>query len=194
MNWETLLCIGDSITYGARSYAGYPEYAGAKLEDVLSKHWNVINLAVSRLKTIEISRLVSDNFTNLKNQSPSIITIMAGTNDIRDGISTSDYVLALTQLAIKAQIICNNVVLLKIPYFTKGVMYPYDFKMNDQVKFFNDQIEIVAHKLGIRYYEFVYNPDCFFDGVHLNDVGSQSFGIQLAKFILKDKGVELHEE
>lgn len=41
MNWETLLCMGDSITIGSRSYLGYPEYAGHYLSTETNKKWNV---------------------------------------------------------------------------------------------------------------------------------------------------------
>ena len=37
MNWETLLAFGDSITYGARSYLGYPEICGDILGGKLDK-------------------------------------------------------------------------------------------------------------------------------------------------------------
>ncbi len=46
MNWETLMCFGDSITIGARSYCGYPEYAGNYLEKELGNKWNIINHAI----------------------------------------------------------------------------------------------------------------------------------------------------
>lgn len=189
MNWETLLSIGDSITYGARSYAGYPEYAGAELSKYLSKDWNIINESVSGYKTIDISRLISKDFNNLKSQAPSIITIMSGTNDVKNGIEPETFSIAYSQLISKAKILTPNVILLNLPYFTKGIMYPYNFSMNDLIKIYNEKIENLAKKHGVRFYKLSYSEDYFFDGVHLNEYGCKKIGTELSNLILADKGI-----
>jgi len=189
VNWETLLCIGDSITYGARSYAGYPEYAGRELEKRLSKQWNVINESVSGFTTIDLCRQLSGNYSNLKGQAPSIITIMTGTNDVKLGIDVDKYAMAYSQLITKAKIITKNVILLKLPHFSKGVMYPYTFEMNSNIDAYNIEVEQLAKKHSVRCHEFDFKDSFFFDGVHLNEEGSESIALQLANLILSDKGV-----
>ena len=66
MNWETLLCLGDSITFGARSYFGYPEIAGNILEEKLSKSWNIINHSTNGFTTIDLIRSLNPVLTNYK--------------------------------------------------------------------------------------------------------------------------------
>ncbi len=65
MNWETLMCFGDSITIGARSYCGYPEYTGFSLQKELGNYWNVINHAISGHTAIDLNRYITVNFHNL---------------------------------------------------------------------------------------------------------------------------------
>jgi len=189
MNWETLLCLGDSITIGARSYMGYPEYAGFELEQRLSKHWNVINKSKSGLKTIDLCRMMDEDYQNLKAQAPSIITILTGTNDVKSNVSAENFNIAYSQLITKARLISPNIVLIKIPVFTKGIMYPYTYEMNDVIALFNDIIVELAKKNNIRILDFDWQEDWLYDGVHLNEKGSKSIGIALADYILIDKGI-----
>jgi lysophospholipase L1-like esterase len=61
MNWETLLCLGDSITIGARSYLGYPDYAADYLKQKTNKNWLAVNYAVSGYTTIQLARHMVTN-------------------------------------------------------------------------------------------------------------------------------------
>lgn len=192
MNWETLMCFGDSITIGARSYCGYPEYAGNYLEHLLKNKWNVINHAVSGYTAIDLARYISSNYSNLRIFEPSIVTVMIGTNDIKTGTSTDDFEIAYNQILIKAKLIAmkRNVVMIKIPYLPPGVMYPYNIGMNENISIFNSLLERIAEKNNLRIMEFRINSEDLFDGVHLNDSGSKNIGKQLAQFILADKGIQ----
>ena len=189
MNWETLLCLGDSITIGARSYMGYPEYAGFELEQKLSKNWNVINKSKSGLKTIDLCRMMDEDYQNHKAQAPSIITILTGTNDVKCDVSTENFNIAYSQLITKARLISQNIVLIKIPVFTKGIMYPYTYEMNDTITAFNDIIDELAKNNNVRVLDFDWQEDWLYDGVHLNEKGSKSIGKALAEYILIDKGI-----
>ena len=132
MNWETFLSIGDSITKGARTYLSYPEKTGYLLKHKLGKHWNVINISENGWKVIDILKLLDKNLHNLTVQKPGITTIMIGTNDAKDSTNKSDFRIAYEQLVFKSMIISQkkNVILIKIPRFPKGIMYPYNYKMN----------------------------------------------------------------
>lgn len=192
MNWETLLCLGDSITFGARSYFGYPEIAGNILEEKLSKSWNIINHSTNGFTTIDLIRSLSTVTTIYKEEFPSIITIMIGTNDIKNKTSLEDFSIAYKQLIVKAKLMSvnSNIVLFKIPRFTNKVFYPYNFEMNSEVSRFNKVIETLSVENGLRTIDLDLDNDDFFDGVHFSTKGSLSSGQQLAKFILKDKGIE----
>jgi lysophospholipase L1-like esterase len=192
MNWETLLCFGDSITFGARSYLGYPEICGNILEKKLSKAWNIINHATNGFTTIDLIRSLDPVLNNYKAEFPSIITIMIGTNDVKNKTSLEDFSIAYSQIIVKARLIAvnNNIVLLKIPRFTKKVFYPYHFNMNETIMKYNEIIERLGKQNDIRTLALDLDDDDFFDGVHFSLKGSLTTGKQLASFILKDKGFE----
>lgn len=105
MNWETFMCLGDSITIGARSYCSYPEYAANELEKEIGNHWILINHATTGFTAIDLSRSIANNFNNLKNFQPSIITILIGTNDVKTNTSGEDFTIALNQIVLKANLI-----------------------------------------------------------------------------------------
>jgi lysophospholipase L1-like esterase len=191
MNWESLLCLGDSITYGARSYLGYPEYTGNLLSEALSKHWNVINHANNGSTAADLSRSVSNNFMNLKGFAPGVSTILIGTNDAKAGTPVEDFEIALRQIVIKSiHLTANsNVILFELPHFREGIMYPYQLSMNASIDGLNAAIRSVAADFKIRTFSFETAPDQFYDGVHLTDVGSKAWATQLSSFILSDRGL-----
>lgn len=191
MNWETLICFGDSITAGARSYLGYPEYAGNFLSNQLHKDWNIINYSTNGLTTIDLVRSVNEKFSALKSYDASMISVLIGTNDLKGNISDEEFSIAYAQLVVKLKLICKSahIVLIKIPELPPGVMYPYHLNMNEKRNRFNLIIESIAKQNHFRTFEFSLLADHFFDGVHLNDEGSKLCGSQLARFILEDKGV-----
>lgn len=192
MNWETLLSLGDSITFGARSYLGYPEIAGSILEKKLSKNWNVINHSTNGFTTVDLLRSLNSVSTLYKKEFPSLITIMIGTNDIKKDTSLEDFRIAYSQLLVKAKLMSenNNIILFKIPHFTKKVFYPYNFGMNEMVKVFNLAIDELAKTHNLRTLQLDLKDEDFFDGVHFSPTGSQTAAQQLANLILKDKGFE----
>jgi lysophospholipase L1-like esterase len=192
MNWETLLSLGDSITFGARSYAGYPEICGHVLSEKLNKEWNVVNHATNGFTTIDLLRSVDKNWANLKILYPSIITVLIGTNDIKQNTAAEDFVMAYELLVTKARLLAinNNILLLKIPHFTKDVFYPYNYGMNKKVEEFNICIDSIAKKFGLRTLALNLSPECFYDGVHFSALGSKESGLQIADLILRDKGHE----
>ena len=186
------MSFGDSITFGARSYLGYPELCGDLLGKKLDKSWQVINHAVNGYTTIDLVRSIDPNLDNFRNCYPSIITVMIGTNDIKNDVSTENFMIAYRQLIVKLRLLSvgNNILLLKIPRFTRQVFYPYNFAMNERVSEFNQYIEELAVMNSLRTFGFRFEDDDFFDGVHLNEKGGHTAAIQLAGLILKDKGVE----
>jgi lysophospholipase L1-like esterase len=189
MNWETYLALGDSITIGARSYSGYPELTGQLLEQRLAKQWNVINHSVSGFKAIDLARYIDLHFSTLKTHQASISTILIGTNDIKENTNPDDFKMALNLVVLKAKLLTvnSNVVLLSIPEFQNGIMYPYAISMNAQVEAFNQIIAQMADHHKIRLLKLEYEASHFFDGVHLNRTGNDHFAEQICRFMLNDK-------
>jgi lysophospholipase L1-like esterase len=193
MNWETYTAFGDSITIGARTYFGYPELTGHQLSEQLKKQWNVINHAVSGYKAIDLARYIDLHFDTLRSHQSAISTILIGTNDVKAAVPLNDYLIALEQVIIKVKLITTskNVVLIAIPHFHPGIMYPYSIEMNDQIREFNTGIAMLAKKHQVRTIAFEHSADDFVDGVHLNRKGIERFASQLSAFILKDRGISI---
>jgi lysophospholipase L1-like esterase len=192
MNWETLLALGDSITYGARSYLGYPEICGHILSEKLDKKWHVINHSTNGYTTIDLARSLNHVMNDYKTLYPSIITAMIGTNDIKMKVSIENFKIAYNLLITKLRLLSvnNNVLLLKIPPIATKVFYPYNYSMNESIAEFNLYIEKLSMENGLRTVELNLNEDDFFDGVHLNEKGSNAVAFQIAEIILRDKGFE----
>ncbi len=192
MNWETLLSFGDSISFGARSYLGYPEICGEFLSNTMEKEWHVINHSTNGFTTADLLRSLNPVMWDYKNSYPSIITVMIGTNDVKNNTSLTDFMMAYKQLIIKLRLMAvnNNIVLLKLPSLSKNVFYPYNFAMNERINECNAVIDNLAKDNKLRVLEFSFKEDDFFDGVHLNAKGSETAAMQLSAFILKDKGFE----
>lgn len=190
MNWETLLCLGDSITFGARSYCAYPDYAGAKLEHILGNHWQVVTYAVNGHTAMDLQRLMTANFANIKQFDAGVVSVLIGTNDVKKNTSISDYEIAYRQILLKIKLLApgKRIFMIKIPHFPPGLAYPYTFEMNDTIKAYNQLLEKLATEYKAKLVEFDFTEADFFDGIHLTAQGSYNAGQQLAQFILKDKG------
>jgi lysophospholipase L1-like esterase len=192
MNWETLLAFGDSITFGARSYLGYPEICADVLGKRMDKDWHVVNHSTNGLTTMGLLRSIDPHLSNYKSIYPSLITVMIGTNDIKTRVKAEEFRIAYRQLVVKLRLLAvnNNIVLLRIPRLTQKVFYPYHYSMNEEIIKFNDVIREAAEEHGLRTFGFDFADEDFFDGVHLNSRGCYSAAGQLANLILKDKGLE----
>jgi lysophospholipase L1-like esterase len=193
MNWETYIALGDSITIGARTYIGYPELVGDKLSRHLRKQWNVVNHSFSGFKAIDLARSIDLNYTTLMAHKASITSILIGSNDVKESTSEHEFKIAMNQIILKSKLLTTNknVVVIAIPTFQEGIMYPYSIDMNNTVRQFNGVIEQLAHVNNIRMVEIKYGEIDFLDGVHLNINGTQNFSEQICRYILKDKGIHI---
>lgn len=187
MNWETLLCLGDSITIGSRSYLGYPEYCGNKLSIETNKIWNVYNHAVAGYTTIDLARSIDQNLSNIKTCKPEIATILIGTNDLKRNTSLDTFKIVYEQVITKVRLIVgnNNIVLIEIPKLMEGVMLPYRLEMNLLVDQYNNIINSIAKQRNLLVCKLDTQTEYFYDGVHLNEEGSKIIGDQIAAYILK---------
>jgi lysophospholipase L1-like esterase len=191
MNWETYIAFGDSITIGARSYLGYPEYISNILESQTKKNWNVINHAVSGYTAIDLARSIDINIHTLKESGPSICSLLIGTNDIKSNTGIDDFEIAFNQVLIKIKLIIipRQIKVFEIPKFPRGIMYPYTFEMNDKIPLFNDVIRKLAALHEIPCHPIHFEMEELYDGVHLNKDGCQSFAQYISSLILNDRGI-----
>jgi len=191
MNWETYISIGDSITGGARTYLSYPEKIASGLKQNLNKSWNLINISENGHNVIDVLRLIDKNYNSISSQLSGITTILVGTNDAKNNTSVTDFRIAYDLLVLKAKLFTQkeNVILIEIPNFPKGIMYPYNYQMNDRIDIFNTVIKDIAKDQNLRTFKFALKEGDLFDGVHLSEQGVDNCSSQLLGFILGDKGI-----
>lgn len=192
MNWETLLAWGDSITIGARSYLAYPEYAGQILKERTDKHWHTPIHAVCGYTTSDLNRSLTPQMSAMTALAPSVLTIMIGTNDLKSATPSSAFAIAYEQILIKARMVLpsSQIIVLPIPEMVPGVMYPYRYSMNGDVRRLNDIITSLAAEHAIRTLSGSLPTEQFFDGVHLNEVGSRAVGQRIAEQVFLDRGLD----
>jgi lysophospholipase L1-like esterase len=191
MNWETLLCLGDSITIGARSYLGYPDYTADFLKHRTNKQWLAVNYAVSGYTTVQLERHIITNFSSLSELKPLLTTILIGTNDVKVGTDLELYKIALNQTILLAKLLTlnKNVMLFKLPLLGKGVMYPYNYAMNEEISTFNIVVEELAHEHNCKLVELPIADEDYYDGVHLTEAGSKKVAAYLSDLICKERGL-----
>jgi lysophospholipase L1-like esterase len=191
MNWETILFLGDSLTVGARSYLGFPEYVGNMLSEKLSKEWNVINHATNGFRAIDLARSLSDNYANLSSNTPLLSVVLIGTNDAKSTTSIEEYTIAMEQIIIKAKLLTmnNNVLLLDIPILRAGVSYPYTAEMNKTIAKYNQVILRLTEKHQIKHLVIPMENEDYFDGVHFNKKGTIRFAEGVVDHIMKARGI-----
>lgn len=191
MNWETAIFFGDSLTTGARTYLGYPEYCGDFLQQVLDKNWNVINHSENGMKAIDLARSISKDFSNLQSCNSLLSVILIGTNDAKVNTPESDYRIALEQVIVKAKLLTenNNVLLLHIPKLTNGIALPYKSEMNNSIEIYNNTINELATKHNIDSLEIEMKNAMLTDGVHFNKEGTLYFAKKIVENILLKRGM-----
>lgn len=191
MNWESLLCMGDSITRGARSYLGYPEVAAHLLARATPVEWTSWNFAWNGYRAIDLLRAIDEHRAGLAQFHPSLCTIMIGTNDAKAGVPTEDYALVMAQMVTKARLLTQNkhVMLLGIPELSAGMSLPYSMAMNGHIHAYNEALRRIAERSRCAFLELNCTENDFIDGVHLSDPGVRSFAAQLRDRILRDRGL-----
>lgn len=193
MNWETLACFGDSITTGARTYLGYPEYSGDLLQREIGNSWNILNIAVNGFTTCDLLRKITAEAYNIEQYNPNFFTLLIGTNDVKKSTSLEDFKIAYDLIVLKILLLNKhkNGILISIPNFRKGLKYPYNYEMNATVNKYNGIIADIGRKYGLGVLGLELEDEDFFDGIHLNKKGSIKVAVQLANYILKEKGLEM---
>ena len=115
MIWNEILCLGDSITYGARdSYKrSYPAELGKILSDKLGEFYLCHNCGISGETS---SDLLRRSWSNIKSHSNAkIMLLIIGTNDTQIGIPPDVYEDNLRQIISSAKVHGMTVIVGTLP-------------------------------------------------------------------------------
>jgi lysophospholipase L1-like esterase len=174
MNYQNIVCYGDSQTNGARTYTSYPHYLALELEKRDGKLWNVIERAVSGYTAKDLLKMIQmDNI-------PDCIQacVMIGTNDCKISTDYKVFVQYIHRIDTALRIKGITPIFGKIPrIYVGGGDLPY-MRINEpwRVKLNHCLKGAISTDMP---------PDCYEDAVHFNDKGNRMLAKIFAEAICR---------
>lgn len=144
----TLLCIGDSLTYGARDELGlhYPELLARKLSKEFDQYWTAVNHGISGQTTPEILRRCYGHVRSYPEAAE--VFLWAGFNDAKVSVSTPVPVYEENMASmIRSILFAGRVGYLFLLPEMKGFGAP-DFVNNETIQKYNEVLVDLANFFG----------------------------------------------
>ena len=175
--YGTILCLGDSLTHGARCCYGrsYPIELSDMLWEQFGQRWICAEEGVNGETSVDILRRT----LNAVKKYPEAfeVVLLCGTNDSKDRVNTSPeiYKKNIEGILRILAVYGKEVILCTIPDL-KGFGAPdYSKKSIERIEAFNKKLleiakentGIVKHVVDMRGMDV----DCYADGVHMNNKG-----------------------
>jgi lysophospholipase L1-like esterase len=180
MIWNEILCLGDSITYGARDQ--YGRSPTVELSRVMKEETGEIyichNHGVSGDTSADLLRRTW-GACNSSSRS-NIATIMIGTNDTQKSIPPSIYKDNLLQIIDICKIHGMNPIISTLP---KIGFTPLYYRNSRLIKDYNEIIERVSGDLGIILCDMAGIEKYYVDGVHFYNEGHKEIARRWASTI-----------
>lgn len=176
MIYGTVLCLGDSITFGARSEytRAYPEELAKLMTEHYDQNWSTINAGINGQTSVDILRRTFPTVGSFAGQPGAKIgCLMAGTNDSKN----PDYPLDLYKDNMRQMINIFRRHDLRLLIGTlppiKGDEMPCFFtrESNEWIQKANVVIRELADEYTLPLVDFSDMEEYLIDGVHLNYAG-----------------------
>ena len=169
----TLLCIGDSNTYGydPRSYFGDRYPADVRWTERLGT-WKTVNCGMNGL-AVPFNHTV---FTDLiRSNSPDVVAVMLGTNDLLEGSNAETTAKRMEAFLTDIKDICPKLLLIAPPPMQPGEWVQSQKQIDESVKLGQEYCEL-AKKLEIYYADAgEWHAELAYDGVHFTPKGHKAF-------------------
>ena len=182
MIWNEILCLGDSITYGARDKYGrsYP----AELSKIITKNtgefYHCHNYGVCGETSSDLLRRAWKNISSHKGSK--IMLLMIGTNDTQVGISPDIYEDNLRQIISIASVHGMTTVVATLPELDFTPLY---LKNKDFIKQYNKVIRKLSREMNFKICEMSGVEKHYVDGVHFTHEGNLELADRFYKSVLK---------
>lgn len=185
MLFEHGVCLGDSLTTGARSRVGLAEALADRLNRATNKRWLFRNEASNGDTALQLLRRMDQKPWMWKDATFG--TVLIGTNDAKGSVDTPPeafrllYGQILDRLAVARLMIFPGLV----PDLQLGASLasPYDSQCVERIKHFNDEIraECAARGLAGSIVDTTgMAAGCYADGVHFSDAGIAEIAARFA--------------
>lgn len=185
MNYQNLLCAGDSQTFGARSYGCYPLYLAQQLTARSPYAWHALNLSVNGFTARDLWFRLGAELGRIPDTRQACLLI--GTNDAgekKDPDLFEEYyrqILRAFFIHHYKVVWCGEIP----PIHADGHVY-FDRTTCERRDLLNARIErVVAEFPGARLVRFDrLGRDCYEDPVHFNEAGNRAVAEAFAREIL----------
>ena len=169
----TLLCIGDSNTYGydPRSYFGDRYPADIRWTERLGA-WKTVNCGMNGL-AVPFNHTV---FTDLiRSKSPDVVAVMLGTNDLLEGANAETTAKRMEAFLTDIKDICPKLLLIAPTPMQPGEWVQSQKQIDESAKLGQEYCEL-AKKLEIYYADAGgWHTELAYDGVHFTPKGHKAF-------------------
>ena len=174
MIWNEILCLGDSITYGARDpyKRSYPAELGKMLTDNLKEFYFCHNCGISGETS---SDLLRRSWSNIKSHSNAkIMLLIIGTNDTQIGTPVDIYEDNLRQIISIAKVHGMKVIVGTLPQLAFTPLY---ISNTGLITEYNKVIKKLSKTLDFDICGLENTEEFYIDGVHFTHEGN----LELAK-------------
>lgn len=186
----TILCLGDSITFGARDE--YKRSYPAELSFLLSENkqkWICVNRGIEGETSAELLRRLYGEIKACPDAFE--VCLLTGTNDARDRIGPEVYERNLKQI-LDALVFFSKFVYLGLLPEKKGSGAPdYPNEMMKWLEIYNGILESLAPRYDrqVKVVDLTYLPESVYaDGIHFKNAGHRMIAEKFFKAIKERRG------
>jgi lysophospholipase L1-like esterase len=184
MIYHLLLCLGDSLTTGARDTEGrsYPLELARELSSRTREDWYCITEAVNGRTSSELARdvyKIARGYTDVHG-----VLLLIGTNDSRHGVPPDTFEDNVRQIVRVCQILGKKVYVLTIPAFTPERHFLwYSAEARRLLDAYNERLSTLQ---GVELIDLSRAVDdtLLIDGVHFSHEGNLRVARYLAERLL----------
>ena len=169
----TLLCIGDSNTYGydPRSYFGDRYPADVRWTERLGT-WKTVNCGMNGL-AVPFNHTVFKDL--IRSESPDVVAVMLGTNDLLEEANAETTAKRMEAFLTDIKDICPKLLLIAPTPMQPGEWVQSQKQIDESVKLGQEYCEL-AKKLEIYYADAgEWHAELAYDGVHFTPKGHKAF-------------------
>jgi lysophospholipase L1-like esterase len=182
MIWNEIVCLGDSLTYGARDEYGrsYPAELGKILSTMTGEFYICHNYGINGETS---SDLLRRSWNILKsNKSSKIAILMIGTNDTKKPTPIPIYQDNIRQIVMSIRANGMTPIVTTLPALNFS---PYYQKNRDMIDEYSECLREMGRKYNFKVCQMPKFEEYLVDGVHFGNAGYTKIAQVLAKEILE---------
>ncbi|HEY1017056.1 MAG TPA: SGNH/GDSL hydrolase family protein [Herpetosiphonaceae bacterium] len=185
MHYQNLLCLGDSQTFGARSYGCYPLYLAQSLSARTPYEWRAINRSQNGFTARDLWFKLNDEIDGIRDTYQACLLI--GTNDVGNGTDPqlfAEYyrqILRALRIGGYKAIVCGLIP----PIYADGHIF-FTRRAAERRDSYNELVrQVVAETERAHLADLDgLGRDCYVDPVHFNERGNRAAAAVFAEALL----------